>query len=337
MVELNRVSGHRDTGRTECPGDGLYGQLGSLRALAGAGPAGLRLARMTGAVASGGEYFTRGLISPLWDTSTPSALLNRFDVYVDGVRQLSTPNSHRRGTLRLGAGRHTVTVRAIHLSGRTASFTRTVVVDATAPRFTMGPSVVLRKGSLNGSVPVRVGWAASDTGGLRTVTMTRPATVQLGVTANGWNGTARPGVSTTWSLRAADKAGNATAASVTRTPSVLSEATATRTGRWTTLRNSAYLSGGAMRSITGGSSMTWTFTGRSAALAVSRTSVSGLVTVYVDGTRVGTVDLRSASTVHRQAIWAKNWGATGTHTVKVVVAGTAGRPGVVLDGLVVLR
>jgi hypothetical protein len=292
---------------------------------------------MTGAVAVGGEYYTRGLISPLWDTSTPSGLLNRFDVYVDGVRRLSTPNSHRRGTLRLAAGRHTVTVRAIHLSGRTASLTRTVVVDATAPRFTMGPSVVLRRGSLNGSVPVRVGWSASDTGGLRSVTMTRPATVNLGVTANGWNGTARPGASTTWSLRAADKAGNATSASVTRTPAVLSEAAAARTGRWTALRNSAHLSGGAMRSIAGGSSMTWTFTGRSAALAVGRTTASGRVTVYVDGARAGALDLRSTSTLHRQAIWAKNWGATGPHTVKVVVAGTAGRPGVVLDGLVVLR
>ena len=51
----------------------------------------------------------------------------------------------------------------------------------------------------------------------------------------------------------------------------------------------------------------------------------------------GHVDLRAASTLHRRAVWAQNWGDSGRHTVKVVVAGTAGRPGVVLDGLVVLR
>jgi hypothetical protein len=337
LVSLNRVSGHRDTGRTECPGNGLYGQLGTLRALAGAGPSGLRLAAMTGAVAVGGSYYTRGLISPLWDTGTPSGLLNRFDVFVDGKLAASAPNTHRRVSLRLAAGRHTLLVRAIHLSGRTASVARTVVVDATAPRFTMGPSVALRTGSLNGSVPVRVGWSAADVGGLRTVAMTRPAAVNLGVTATGWNGVARPGASTTWSLRAADRAGNATTASVTRTPVVVSEAATTRTGPWTALRNSAYLSGGALRSTARGASMSWTFTGRSAALAASRTGVSGTATVYVDGAAAGTIDLRSAGTRNRQAVWARNWGASGTHTVKVVVTGTAGRPGVVLDGLVVLR
>ena len=118
---------------------------------------------------------------------------------------------------------------------------------------------------------------------------------------------------------------------------VLSEAAAARTGAWTALRNSAYLSGGALRSTARGASLTWTFTGRSAALAVSRTQVSGQATVYVDGAAAGTIDLRATSTQNRRAIWAKNWGATGRHTVKVVVAGTAGRPGVVLDGLVVLR
>jgi predicted ATPase len=161
--------------------------------------------------------------------------------------------------------------------------------------------------------------------------------VNLGVTANGWNGTARPGVANTWSLRAADRAGNATAASVARTPVVVSELSATRTGPWTGLRNSAYLSGHALRSTARGASMTWTFTGRSASLAASRTTVSGLVTVYVDGRAAGTLDLRAATVQNRQAVWARNWGASGTHTVRVVVAGTTGRPGAVLDGLVVLR
>ena len=114
-------------------------------------------------------------------------------MYVDGVLAASARNLHRKATLRLAAGRHTVTLRAIHLNGRTASINATVVVDATAPSFTSGPAVVLRTGSLNGTVPVRVGWAAADAGGLRSVAQTRPSAVNLGLTANGRPTVARPG------------------------------------------------------------------------------------------------------------------------------------------------
>jgi hypothetical protein len=118
---------------------------------------------------------------------------------------------------------------------------------------------------------------------------------------------------------------------------VVPETSAARTGKWAGLRGSAYLGGRAMRSITRGSSMTWTFTGRSAGLAVSRAGVSGRISVYVDGVGAGVLDLRSGSLLNRQAIWVRNWGAPGRHTVRVVVAGTPGRPSAVLDGLVVLK
>lgn len=134
LVTLMRVSGHRDAGRTACPGTALYGQLASFRAIGGAGPARLRLLAMTGARLVGTRYYTRGVISLLWTTTTPSALLDRFDVYVDGRLTASATNSHRRATVRVPAGRHTVTVRAIHLSGRSASLNRSVVSTGTAPR-----------------------------------------------------------------------------------------------------------------------------------------------------------------------------------------------------------
>ena len=147
LVSLMRVAGHRDAGQTACPAtrstanclDPDHRRGGTGRAAA---------ARDDRCAPFGGAYYTRGLVSLLWDTTTPSGLLNRFDVYADGKLAASALNTHRRATLRLSAGQHTVTVRAIHLSGRTASFTRTVIADATAPRFTMGPSVVLRRGSL---------------------------------------------------------------------------------------------------------------------------------------------------------------------------------------------
>jgi hypothetical protein len=83
--------------------------------------------------------------------------------------------------------------------------------------------------------------------------------------------------------------------------------------------------------------MAWTFTGVSAQLAVARTSRSGRVRVYLDGQDYGPLDLRSTRTAYRYAIWAPHWGSSGRHTLKVVVEGTAGRPGVIVDGLVNLR
>jgi hypothetical protein len=186
-------------------------------------------------------------------------------------------------------------------------------------------------------VPVRVGWSAEDAGGIRSVAMTSPAPRNLGTTAIAWNGFARRGVATPWSLRAVDRAGNTVNASVTRTTGVFAETSAVRTGRWTALRGPAHLGGAAIRSVTRGSSLTWTFTARSAGLVVSRGSASGRVAVYVDGVASGIIDLRSAALLNRQAVWVRNWGGSGPHTVKIVVQGTAGHPSVVLDGLAVMR
>jgi len=334
---LNRISGHRDTGRTECPGDTLYAQLPSIRALAAAGPANFGLARLRGAVRLGSGYYTRGTIRPLWATSTPSGLMNRFDVFVDGRLVVSAPRSNRTTLLSLGGGRHILTVRAVHLSGRVATTTSAVYSDATAPDYLTYPSVRVRTGSLDGSVPVRLLWAAADRGGLRSVTLLSPRVVSLGTTAHNWAGSVRPGRPTTWALRAADRTGNVRTASTTRTAVVLPETAATRTGSWSTLTNQAFLSGAALRSTAAGSSLSWTFTGSSAALGVSRTAAAGRLRVYVDGNYSGVLDLRSASTQNRQAVWARSWAHTAQHTVRFVVEGTTNRPSVVLDGLVYLR
>ena len=131
-VVLNRIAGHRDAGRTECPGNTLYAQLPAIRAIAAAGPAGFRLIRMAGATYANSRFYTRGLIRPLWTTGTPSALMDRFDVLVDSRLVGSLPNTNRTTTLRLAPGKHTLTVRAVHLSGRTKTTTIRVVAIARA-------------------------------------------------------------------------------------------------------------------------------------------------------------------------------------------------------------
>ena len=70
---------------------------------------------------------------------------------------------------------------------------------------------------------------------------------------------------------------------------------------------------------------------------VGRGALSGRLRIPVDGEDAGVVDLRSDRTVYRQAVWSRYWGGAAEHTVSVRVEGTAGRPGVVLDGLVYLK
>jgi uncharacterized protein with LGFP repeats len=327
-----RISGHRDAGLTDCPGGTLYAQLPSIRRIAGAAPAGLRFQHMSGAVKRGRLLYTRGTVKPLWNVSTPSALINRFEIMVDGRLVLAEPGGHRTALVRLAPGGHTLTIRAEHLSGRVSTISAAVVSDGRPPVFSRGPDVAVRTGALNGTVPIRLGWAASDVNGLSSVRLLRPTAVDLGTVAHSRNGTLRPGSAATFTVAATDRAGNVASGSVTRTPVVVAETDAQRTGSWRTLRNPEYLGGAALGSSVAGAAASWSFTGRSAALIFGRGADSGRVRVFVDDADAGLVDLRSTSTVYRQAVWSRSWDDDGSHTVRVEPQGPA-----VLDGLVFLR
>jgi hypothetical protein len=57
----------------------------------------------------------------------------------------------------------------------------------------------------------------------------------------------------------------------------------------------------------------------------------------VDGAKIGTLDTRASSTAYRRLTRGRTWTASGKHTIKIVVAGTKGRPKVGIDGLIYLR
>jgi hypothetical protein len=337
-VRMKRISGHRDAVSTECPGNTLYRQLSSIRDLADDPVAGLRISRVTGAVRVGDAFATKGPVTLVWGLRTPTRMLSRFEIIIDGQLATARAASSRSAGLRLAPGVHTVRVRAVPLAGATSiSAGWTVIVDDTAPDFDRAPAVGLRTGSLDGSVPVTLSWRASDAVGLGSVTLTRPQTRTFGPTVTRWPTTARPAVATTWSLRAVDRAGNTDSAAVTRTPVVVSEAAATRGGSWGLRRSTGYLGGAALLSATPDARLTWHFTGRSAALAFTRTTTSGQVRVFVDGTQEALLDLRAPATAHRQALFARSWSSNAAHTVAIEVVGTTGRPTVISDGLVHLH
>ncbi|SDT78728.1 N-acetylmuramoyl-L-alanine amidase [Actinoplanes derwentensis] len=336
-VVLNRISGHRDAGRTECPGNSLYAQLPGIRAVAGAAPARLRYRGVNGTREYAGKYYTRGPAGPAWNLDTPSRMMDRFEVYVDGRLSAAAPSGHRQAGVRLAPGAHRVTVRAVHLSGRIATTTAQVVADPVAPKFTGTPLVSLREGLVGVSAPVRLSWSITDTSGLDAVRVSGSAAESLSGAARSLADKARLGDPATWTVTATDRAGNSSNDSVTRTPVLLTEAEAPRTGTWRAIRDQGHLGGEAVAASAAGASLSWTFTGSSAAVVAGRTAGSGRVRVYVDDEFQGVVDLRSAAPQYARAVWTRSWRSSGTHTIRVQAEGTAGRPSVVLDGLVYLR
>ncbi|MER6286267.1 N-acetylmuramoyl-L-alanine amidase [Streptomyces sviceus] len=339
---FNRISGHRDGYATECPGTSLYAQLPTIRAWAAGPVQGLKLTSLTGATLSGSTYYTKGAITAKWSATTPSSLISKFELLVDGKVVATVAGTATSASTTLAAGSHKVAVRAVHQSGKTdptsTTTALTVATDTTAPTFSTTPKITLRTGTVNTTaVPVTLGWKAADSQALKSVSLLSPTTATFGPTTTSSSRTAKSGTASTWSMKAYDVAGNTRTSSPAYTPMILQETSATKSGSWTSRSSTSYLGGKSYSSGSKGASLTWTFTGRSASWVVSRASTSGQAYVYVDGTKVATVDLKSSTTKYRDAIWTKSWSSSAKHTVKIVVVGTSGRPTVTTDGLVYIK
>jgi hypothetical protein len=135
--------------------------------------------------------------------------------------------------------------------------------------------------------------------------------------------------------RAADKKLNTSAWSVSPTIGVLlSQQTGSAIawhGTWST-QSTSLASGGTMRyGQFAGASATYTFTGSSIGWVASRGPDRGSAKVYVDGVYAKTVSLYSSSRSYRYVAFARNFGAIGSHTIRIVVEGTHGHPRVDVD------
>jgi hypothetical protein len=337
---LNAVSGHRNGFATDCPGNQLYSALPAIRSYAAGPVAGLAVTGVTGPYGtqkSGTSYVTGTSAAVKWSATTPAALISGYDVLVDGKAVLHTTGTS--ATVKLTSGSHSIQVRATHVSGKT-SLSAVVhdIADTTKPTFPTAPSVTARTGTVSSTaVPVSVNFKAADNTGIHGEYGTSPSGATLAKTATTWATTAKPGSSSVFSVKVTDLAGNATTASVTRTPSLVQETSTTRSGSWSHRASSSYLGGYSYSSGSKGASISWTFTGRSVAWIVSRASTSGQAYVYLDGTKISTVDLKSSKTLYRQAIWTHTWSSSAKHTLKVVVVGTSGRPTITTDGIAVVN
>ncbi|WP_229072632.1 N-acetylmuramoyl-L-alanine amidase [Actinoplanes sp. DH11] len=331
-VTLQRISGHRDGDATVCPGDNLYTRLGAIRSRATQQVTGLTL-KVSGGGVKNNAYYVKKTAGLSWSLSTPTANLARFEVYVDN-RKVSTPAAAARSaSVILTPGRHTVAVRAVHVSGLGSQVGATVYSDVTVPAWTAGMAVNLRTGTYSTtSAPVTLTLSAKDNLAFTGFTVTSPRRAALGPATRAWNTTVKPGTST-YTVTARDLSGNAKTAQIKRKVSLLADTSAKKTGAWTTVKKPAHLNGKALSASAKGRKLTWTFSGRTAALLFSKTAKSGKVAIWVDGKKVSTVDLRSSKNAYRQAVWTRNL-SNGKHKIMIEVLGTSGRPTVISDGLV---
>lgn len=338
-LSLPAIHGHRDGYNTQCPGNSFYQQLATIRTWAGGPVAGLTLKSVTGAAVSGSTYYTKSAVTVGWSATTPASLIKRYDLLVDGKVAATAAGSATSAKATLTTGSHKIAVRAVHQSGKTATTaTATVVADTTAPTFSAKPALALGSGIVNTTaVPVKLSWKATDTAALRDVRLTKPLAKTYGPKTYSAALTAKSGTAGLWNMTAYDLAGNSASASVPATPTILQETSAVRSGKWTTKSSSSYLGGKSSSSSSKNASLSWTFTGKSVAWVVSRAATSGKAYVYVDGVKTATVDLKSSTTKYRDAIWTKTWTTSAKHTIKIVVAGTSGRPAITTDGLVYLK
>jgi hypothetical protein len=110
---------------------------------------------------------------------------------------------------------------------------------------------------------------------------------------------------------------------------------ATWSSGWTFASTSNALGGRLRYATKAGASVTFRFSGRAVAWIARTSSTLGSARVYIDGTSVGVYGL-GGSTVWRRVVFARDL-TPGTHTMKIVVLGTSGRPRIEVDGFLVMQ
>lgn len=108
-------------------------------------------------------------------------------------------------------------------------------------------------------------------------------------------------------------------------------------GRWTNTTSSSASHSNLRTSTQAGAWVEFKRDAKAIAIVGRQSPTSGKARVYVDGVFAATIDLRRSSSRSRVVLFSRSWSTPGTHTVKLIVSGTAGRPRVDIDGFAVLR
>jgi hypothetical protein len=257
------------------------------------------------------------------------------------------------GTVGLYLNAGTVSDAALNVGPAGPISTARVTIDrsapkATAPRPSLRTGLPLEGASTSQRLLIRISWTGTDSGaGIASYDVARSydgaayQTIASATTATSLNWTMTPGHSYRFRVRARDKAGNLGSWVYASTwySSLVQQSSSSivYTGAWTSSSNSANSGGSAKSAAAAGASATMAFSGRAVAWVTTLRATAGAAQVYVDGVLSATVDTVTTSTTYRQIVFSKAWTSYGSHTIKVVVVGTADRPQVELDAFEVIR
>jgi spore germination protein YaaH len=258
------------------------------------------------------------------------------------------------GTVQLALEPESV-VDAVRNWGPTTTVASPMLLVDRSPPFASAPRVTLRRGDpLVSSLPSTgllavASWFGADPGGagIRSFDLRRSTdggrwtTVATGITGTTREVALLPGHSHRFEVRAHDRAGNVGpwVAGSTFVAQLRQEGwgAVSWSGAWTGASTPAFSAGSVRYSTDGGASFRTTFTGRGIAWVSTLGSSHGAARVYVDGVLVAKVNTYSKATLHRRIVFARTWSAVGTHTLRIVVVGTAGHARVDLDALEIVR
>jgi hypothetical protein len=220
--------------------------------------------------------------------------------------------------------------------------------DTTAPTV-LKPVQRIGGGSVGTRLPTTITWGGADGGsGIDHYTLQRSRD------SASWTSVTLSSLLTTsvsqqldlghtyrYRVRSVDRAGNRSSwayGPVFKPKQIQEMSTAiTYTGSWTSVTNAAAL-GGTFRTTTAGTARaSYTFSGSNFAWLAEVGPGRGKVDIYIDGSRVTTVDLYSLSTQVRRIVFTKRWGTFGTHTISLRNKATFARPGADIDAFLLLR
>jgi hypothetical protein len=244
-------------------------------------------------------------------------------------------------------GTHALSVKVTDPSGRTTTTSHTWVVDQVSPTVTLrGPAQPF---TLASSIPVS--WTGSDWGSGIASYQVRWNKAAYNGGFGAWQYPAAwqkltsttvtltgvvPAVGYCFQTRAVDKIGNTGAWSTQKCSAVaLDDRSLAASTGWSRVSSSLFYRGTATQTSRAGVSLTRPGAALTrVALVATRCPTCGTVGVYVNGTKVGTINLYSATTVRQAVIALPPFSyRTGTVTLKVLSSGKT----VQVDGLGISR
>jgi len=249
----------------------------------------------------------------------------------------------------LGSGKPDSWTAGLTTTGRIVDAYR--ALDAVAPVAAPPNSFGFVVGSQMSSTStvVRVGWpaASDDRSGIGAYSLGQRigggdwATAVASTTARTADRTLTIGTAWGMRVRAHDGAGNWSAwtggSTVTLARYQETSSHVSYGGAWRSLTTTSASGGHERYATRKGASVTFRFTGRAFAIVSPKGPSRGNANLYIDGHYVSTVNLHRTSWTPRIVVAGRSWSTSGPHTVKLVLAGTAGHPRVDVDAFLVIR